>query len=133
MKSLLKVGLMLAIVAAVFAGCRSGTVYNVNNSPVEIGGSYTDDNIYKAIKKAGVGLGWIISKTGKGEAKGVLNVRSHQAVVKITYNKKDFSIHYVSSKNLNYNAEKNTIHSNYNGWIQNLERAISVQLSMLEN
>ncbi len=131
MKSLFKLSLVFASLLVVFTGCRSGVVYNVDKHPIEIKKTATEDNIYKAIKRAGVGLGWIISKTAPGEAKGILNLRSHQAVVKITYNKNDYSIKYLNSMNLNYDATKNTIHSNYNGWIQNLDNAINVQLSML--
>ena len=59
--------------------------------------------------------------------RATLNLRTHVAVTEITYNEQVFSILYVDSTNLQYDGT--SIHKNYNGWIQNLERAISQQPS----
>ncbi len=58
-----------------------------------------------------------------------LNLRTHTAVVEIPYSTKAFSIRYKDSVNLDYTGE--SIHSNYNGWIQNLEKGIRTQLQSL--
>jgi hypothetical protein len=50
-------------------------------------------------------------------------------VVDIPYSAKSYSITYKSSSNLNYDGT--TIHSNYNGWVQNLHKAINTQLNTL--
>ena len=47
--------------------------------------------------------------------------------------KGSYSIDYKNSLNLKYDSTKNTIHKNYNGWIQNLDNAIQVQLSQFDN
>ena len=60
---------------------------------------------------------------------GTLNVRSHQAVVTIPYTTKTYSILYKDSSNLKYDAEKQTIHENYTGWIQRLDGAIRSRLT----
>ena len=60
-----------------------------------------------------------------GVIRATLHLRTHVAVTEITYNEQVFSIIYVDSTNLDYDGT--SIHKNYNGWIQNLERAISVQ------
>lgn len=117
----------LMVFLLLLTGCRSGAVYNVMEHPVE-GKFAQNDDVYKAIKKAGMSLGWNIKKVSEGEAIGKLALRSHLAVVSIKYDTKSYSIEYKDSTNLNYDATKGTIHSNYNGWVQNLRNAIDAQL-----
>jgi hypothetical protein len=38
---------------------------------------------------------------------------------------------YRTSTNLDFDASKRTIHSNYNGWIGNLDKAIRAQVTVL--
>ncbi len=85
--------------------------------------------IKKAIIVAGSGLGWRIKSQSPGHLIGTLNLREHTAIVDIKYTTENFSITYNSSTNLSYDGTN--IHSNYNGWIQNLEKAINVQVSFL--
>jgi hypothetical protein len=126
------IGLSAIILAVLFmSGCRSGAVYNIVDAPIEAAKNTSDDKVYKAIKKAGFNLGWIIKKVKPGVATAQINLRSHMALVQIKYNKNSYSITYKNSLNLNYNPADNTIHNNYNGWVQNLNNAIQVQLSML--
>jgi predicted porin len=132
MRNILKLVAIAIVGLVVLTGCRTATVYNVMDNPVDIKKSVSDDKMYKAIKKAGLGLGWQITKVKPGLAQGQLNIRDHMATVEIPYNQDSFSITYKNSLNLNYDASKNTIHSNYNGWVQNLSNAISLQLSALE-
>jgi hypothetical protein len=128
MKKILSISAI--ILALVFmSGCRSGTVHNVVGMPAEVKNSTSDDQMYNAIKQAGISLGWIVKKMDEGHATAQLNLRSHMALVDIKYTQKEYSITYKNSMNLDYNKEKGTIHSNYNGWIQNLNQAIQVQLS----
>ena len=87
------------------------------------------DDVQKAIIQAGAGLGWTMAVVKRGEIIGTLNIRSHQAVVTIPYTSKTYSILYKDSSNLNYNAEKQTIHQNYTGWIQRLDGAIRSRLT----
>jgi hypothetical protein len=130
MKNILKVSSVLFLALFFLVGCRTAAIYNVNNDPIEVKASM--DKVYDAIKFAGASKGWIITKVKPGLAMGKLNIRTHQAVVEIPYNNKSFSINYKSSLNLKYNSQTNQIHQNYNGWVQNLENAINLQLSMLE-
>ena len=57
---------------------------------------------------------------------GTLNLRTHTAVVDIPFTASNYSILYRSSVNLNQQGDQ--IHSNYNGWVQNLDQAIRNQL-----
>ena len=67
----------------------------------------------------------------KGFATELGGPGSHTAIVEIPYTTKTYSIIYKDSTNLKYDAEKQTIHENYRGWIQNLDNAIKSRLSGL--
>ena len=117
---------------AVWLGACAVTrpVMNVQNSPVNASkANPTLDEIGKAIIRAGAGLGWQMSPKRPGHMEGRLALRTHVAVVDINYDRKSYSIVYKDSTNLNYDGSN--IHRNYNGWIQNLDKAIQVQLANL--
>lgn len=132
MKKLVMISIAFVLSLAFF-GCGTPPVYNVNNNAVVVptDKTATMTDVEKAIMRAGGGLGWIMKKEKEGLIKGTLVLRTHTAVVAITYNTETYSINYESSVNLNYDPTNNTIHSNYNGWIQNLNKAILVQLSLI--
>lgn len=109
-------------------GCRTSPVYNVTDAEFLNSGS-SEDDIGRAIKKAGISLGWAMKTKEPGHIVGTLMLRDHVAVVDINYTKTDYSITYKDSTNLDYDGT--VIHSNYNGWIQNLSNAINTQVSAL--
>jgi hypothetical protein len=114
-------------------GCGGVSVYNVQSAPIEATKNVTQDKVYKAIKNAGHQRGWRVSKIKPGLAKAYINVRGkHEATVEIPYSAKEFSINYLSSSHLKYNAEDKTIHKNYNSWVKNLYNSIQNELSMME-
>lgn len=123
--------IILAFVVALGIGCRSSLVHNVENTAVSVneGQSISMKDIAKAITIAGAGLGWRMKAEGPGHMVGTLAVRDHVAIVDIKYNSETYSITYKNSTNLKYDGEY--IHSNYNGWIQNLEKSINGQLAAL--
>jgi hypothetical protein len=51
------------------------------------------------------------------------------AVVDVNYTPQTYSITYKDSSNLGYDGQ--SIHKNYNGWVQNLDKAIRAQLGAL--
>jgi len=108
--------------------CRTADLYNVQNAP-GASKAVSMADVETAIRRAGHGLGWQITPQGPGRAEGTLALREHRAVVDITYDTKSYSIKYKDSSNLQYDGK--TIHSNYNGWIQNLDKAISKELLAL--
>lgn len=123
-----------AILAACFAllivGCRSGPVYNVSSAPITASkANLTLDDVSKAIMRAGGGLGWQMKPIAPGHMLGTLYLRTHVAIVDVNYTTTSFSITYKDSKDLDYDGTN--IHSNYNGWIQNLEKAIRIQVGLL--
>jgi hypothetical protein len=110
-------------------GCRSAPLYNVASAPVSAPKPVTMQDVERAITRAGAGLGWQLVPREPGKMEGVLALRTHRAVVDITYDTKTYSIKYKDSSNLDYDGTN--IHSNYNGWVQNLDKAIRTQLSLL--
>ena len=67
-----------------------------------------------------------MKENGPNALIGTINLRTHSATVDIPFNAKQYSILYKDSSNLNYDGT--SIHKNYNGWIQNLQKAIDIQL-----
>ncbi len=110
-------------------GCRTAPVYNVEQSPIAVSAQATLKDIKKVIIVAGVGLGWKMQENAPGLITGTLNLRKHTAVVEIPYSMTDYSILYKDSAELGYDGS--SIHKNYNGWVQNLDRAIQAGLSVL--
>lgn len=106
-------------------------VYNVIASPIPPHPEATMANIQKAILRAGLTLGWQVAPREPGKLEAVLILRTHRAVVDITHDTKTFSITYKDSTNVSYNEQNTTIHSNYNGWVQNLEKGIRIQVQTL--
>lgn len=106
-------------------------IRDVQSAPIPANPAATLENIEKAITRAGLTLGWQIAPKAPGQIEGVLLLRKHKAVVDITYDTKFYNIKYKDSVNLDYRAEDKTIHSNYNGWIQNLDKGIRAQVTVL--
>jgi hypothetical protein len=124
------VGILIAAAALALGGCASTQpVYNVQNAPVipPPGKNLTMTEVNNAIMRAGSQLGWQMQPTGPGKISGRLALRTHLAVVDIEHDAKSYSIKYRDSQNLNF--ADGQIHKNYNGWIQNLDKAIRAQLT----
>jgi hypothetical protein len=124
------------LAAALFAAApaqagRDAPILNVTDTPVAWlpGVEQSTDKVARAIITACARLGWVCSIAEPGEITGRLNLRSHQADVRIPYSTEKYSILYVSSENLRYDAAENTIHRNYNNWVLNLQRQINAELA----
>jgi len=120
----------LKVVIVLFAAlslsaCRGAPVYNVQSAVMATPADAKLEDVAGVIKRAGAGLGWQMADQGPGQIEGKLFLRSHMAVVSITFDTKKFSIFYKDSNDLDYDGT--TIHKNYNGWVQNLEKAILAQ------
>lgn len=122
------------IVASAFAllivGCRSAPIYNVSQQSVSSSkANLSLDDVSMAIVRAGGALGWQMKVTKPGHILGTLHLRTHVAIVDVDYSTTSYSITYKDSTNLDYDGTN--IHSNYNGWIQNLQKGIQTQLNLL--
>ena len=87
------------------------------------------DKLARAVVTVCARLGWVCQIVSPGEIHGRLNLRSHEANVRIPYAADKYSILYESSTNLRYDAEENTIHRNYNNWVLNLQRQINAEVA----
>src|SRR6185369_16814923 len=124
----------IAAVAAVLLLTAFGAgapIRNIVNAPIPPNPAATMENLQKAMIRARGALGWKMTPKGPGKIEGVLEIRKHQAIVDITYDTKAYSVTYRTSTNLDYNEVTKTIHSNYNGWIQNLDKGIRAQVTTL--
>ena len=119
----------VVVVALLLAGCRTGPVYNVERSSFNTAEQHSLAEVTTAIQQAGTRLGWRMDVQRPGLILATLNLRSHQAVAEIPYDTTGFAIQYQDSTNLNYDGT--SIHRNYNGWGQNLEREIRTQVSSI--
>ena len=112
------------------ACAMSQPVMNVTQAPVNTNKPKPSmEDVRQAIIRAGAGLGWQMKAEKPGQIAGTLLLRTHTAVVDIDYSQTNYSIKYRDSTNLDYADGK--IHKNYNGWIQNLDKAIKAQLLTL--
>lgn len=117
---------VVAIVVVGVAACRTSPVYNVDNA--EFASTAPSlEAAEKAIKLAGASLGWSTKTESPGHLVATLPIRTHLAVVDIRHDTETFSVAYKDSNNLKYDGTE--IHSNYNGWIQNLRQAIIARSS----
>lgn len=91
----------------------------------------TIDEIGRAIVTGCGTRNWQCGITRPGEIRAVLFVRQHMAESRIEYDTKTFSIAYINSSELRYNARKNTIHRKYNIWIGSLAGDINAAIAAL--
>lgn len=116
---------ILLVAGLALGACRSAPIYNVSTATMATPQGAALEQVADAIKRAGITKGWQMIEKGPGEIEGRLNLRTHVAVVTITFDTQQFSIAYKDSANLKYDGS--TIHKNYNSWVQNLEKAILAQ------
>ncbi|HTE15212.1 MAG TPA: hypothetical protein VK642_09060 [Burkholderiales bacterium] len=121
--------LTVSATVLMMAGCKQMPVLNIASAPVVSPKQASLQDVERSIMRAGAQLGWQLVPRGPGQIEGTLALRTHKAVVDITYDTKAYNIKYKDSSNLNYDGSN--IHSNYNGWIQNLDKGIRTQLSLL--
>lgn len=123
-------GLAALAAAVALTACNTmAPIQNVENVSVSASSNkpLSTEEVRAAIVRAGAGLGWSMKDAGPGRINGTLILRTHTAEVQIPYSPASYGIAYRSSINLQESAGK--IHRNYNGWIQNLNRAINAQLA----
>lgn len=122
------IGLIMLLAVA---GCRNATVYNVESIVINAPPRASLTDVERAIIRAGASRGWQMRKVAPGHIVAQLPVRTHTAIADVTFTKKEFSIRYKDSSNLKYDSSTNTIHSNYNSWVRNLQNAILSQTAAM--
>lgn len=116
-------------------GCmRQATLQNPTNLPVSsaIGQSLGEAQVKQAILAAAKEKGWVARELSPGVISASLAVRSHMAEVQIPYSGSNYSIIYKNSSNLDYKASDQTIHNQYNNWVNYLRQAIDARLAEMK-
>ncbi|EGE2516295.1 hypothetical protein DRW31_01610 [Shigella dysenteriae] len=114
----------IAVVGAL-AGCARTAPIDQVHSTVSAG--HTQEQVKKAILKAGVERKWIMSEAGQGIIKARQQSHDHSAEIRINYTASSYDINYENSQNLQ--ASGGQIHKNYNSWVRNLDKDIQLNLS----
>ena len=130
--NLKKVALVFSamLLAVTLTGCKSKPVKNIDAQALP--STVTSASQVKdAIIRAGRTLGWVVKEKDAQTLEATLILRKHVANITIPYSDTSYSLLYKTSENLGYDAEEKTIHSNYNGWISNLDRQVQLQLSAM--
>ena len=122
---------LLVFFAGLLAACSAAPIYNLKGSALTTasGKAPTMQQVQSAILQAGTSLGWQMSNEKPGKMTGRLALRTHQAVVDIDYDTKQYNITYRDSVDLN--AKDGMIHKNYNSWVQNLDNRIRAQFNLI--
>ena len=126
---------ILISICITMIGCqRVLPVYNIKNAPISsvTKTTLTLDHVSQTIIDAGKTLNWKMREVKPGikpgNIIGTLYIRNHAASIDIRYTTLSYSIFYRNSQYLFYDPEDNTIHKNYNLWIQELDNAIRKRL-----
>lgn len=116
--------------AALFmAGCGGALIQNVDNSNY-LAKKTSMAKMERAIKQGGLNRGWKSKKVKEGHMVLEILVRGrHFVAVDVFYSGTGYKIQYKNSREMDYNAQKGTIHGNYNKWVRNLEHDINYELS----
>jgi len=116
------------LVSLPLAAIAAPQVTNIQNEPIPQkldGSKHTIKEVREGIARAAKQRGWTVAPGKGNELIASILVRNrHYAEVSITYTTTSYSIKYRDSRELKYNAAKNTIHRNYNRWILNLSKTI---------
>lgn len=130
---------VLIIAGVIFAAAparadRDEPIQNRTNIPIgwNAVGQPSLDKIQRAIIAGCAQRGWQCQATKPGEIRAVLYIRKHMAEALITFNTRAFSVNYVNSTELRYNAAKNTIHRKYNLWVTNLITDINGAIALIQ-
>jgi len=129
MKKNLLLGLVSIAIMLTLSACGTSQIQNVPAQPITE--QVSDVDVFKAIYKAGMARGWEMHKISDGLIEATYARRGFTVTISINYNATSYSISYKSSEGLKYDPDSNTIHRNYNSWIQNLKRQINGELALI--
>jgi hypothetical protein len=126
MQTLARALLLILIAVATFACQRSAPLF----TPAPIGANADVETTRSAIHQALSQTEWALEKEVAGEILAKLEVRTHVARVRITYDSTRVDIIYVASDNLMYEEGVGgaVIHKQYNVWVDGLAKAIQAAL-----
>jgi hypothetical protein len=126
--------ILLALVLASPAQAKMEKLQNFQDQPVPTkldGSLFTLEEVQSAIARAAGARNWNVKVDGPSKLTASILVRGlHYAEVAIEYSPTTYSIVYVTSRELNYNEKKLTVHRSYNKWVRALNAQIAQFLYM---
>ncbi len=118
------------IVVALLVACSPRQIHNTDERPVPLQAQTQSlANLEKAIIEAGAPRGWVFTKAAEGHLLATYARNDWSATVNILFNQKTYRITYNNSVNLKKNGD--SIHYNYNRWVNNLDEDIQLKLAQL--
>lgn len=132
MESLVRNAVVAGATAIAIAACASARVpvQNYQNVPIEAKSNPSLEQVGKAIITASQAAGWQANELKPGSIVALYKIRTHTAVVDIAYTTKAYNITFRDGDpGLKYDGQ--SIHQNYNDWVQSLERVIRVHVNSL--
>lgn len=128
MKTIIIIWLSVLIIGGL-SGCTSAPLYNPSiEYPAQ-----NINNVEDALLKGLANRQWLPKKESPGLITATLNLRQHQATIQINYFTTGYSIKLINSKMLDYEKDatgKESIHGNYNKWIEYLINDINTVLGI---
>jgi opacity protein-like surface antigen len=122
--------LLTAVILSSVMASSAFAASAVRAETVSIGlSAQSDEAVGKLIFDACKARKWVPVKQSDNEIIATLNARSYTLVISIKYSKDGYSIAYKDSRNMSYNARRNTIHSTYIRLIKNLNRDIQNKIN----
>jgi len=125
--------LVLILVIAPGVSGADVRISNLENLTVPTkydGTQFAVKEVQAAIIEGCAARGWSASLESEGMISASILVRGkHLAQIAIPFDSSTFSLLYVSSENLDYDPDRNTIHRNYNKWVLKLSRTINQKFS----
>ena len=119
---MLTIAVLLAVTAPVaLAGGRGTPIIPIENQPL---GTTTLATAEQAIRLGAARREWIPEVVSPELVRCRLINRGHCVVVDVPHTADSFSIRYVDSSAMDYNAAAGTIHRKYNQWTANLAKDI---------
>jgi hypothetical protein len=132
MASLVRKAVIAGATAVAIGACASAQVpvQNYQNVPIEAKSNPSLEQVGKAIIAGSQAAGWQASELRPGSIVALYKIRTHTAMVDIAYTTKAYNITFKDGDpGLKYDGQ--TIHQNYNSWVQTLERIIRVHVNAL--
>lgn len=121
------IGVLVTAIALTTSCSRNAKLIETPTMLIPGGKHLSDNQVKKAIIKAGKERKWSCASEAPGVVLCIYNARNVSATVKVLHTSDQFTIQHVSSTNL---KEKNgKIHPKYNQWVSNLKTEIMAKLS----
>src|SRR5258706_1555824 len=114
--------LALGAVLLAVTACKTTVVHNVPRTAFAAPVSGNVKEVGEAIWAAGRREGWRVREIEPGDIRAEKNLRTHRALVRIGYDTQGFDITLLEADGLQYDGHH--IHTAYNEWIAQLEKAI---------